>query len=147
MINDNLCQVKSIVNENNILQVDPTNGWPLTFLAIKFQRRDILRYLVDQTAAAQRSRGAEALANEIQVDFDGNSALLIRHSTSPNNLFSILFGNVSAFYLFLDRYPESIHISNIKGDSPIFAASRLGRTDILKVGTRVRHLNASTDVA
>ncbi|KAJ3164079.1 hypothetical protein HK101_000530 [Irineochytrium annulatum] len=103
--NGNLPLTRKIIARKRlpVNSIDPENGWPLLFYAIRFNQKVIVDYLL--------ANGHED--EELSKDFVGNTALMIAAE----------YKDEYAFDLYARRYPQIIPCENAAGRSALIIAT------------------------
>ncbi|KAH6563644.1 hypothetical protein BASA50_010343 [Batrachochytrium salamandrivorans] len=85
---------------------DPENGWPMLFYAIAWHQNEMLEFFLENWSEASHTT----------KDFKDNTALMI----------AIEHGNLTAFKLFIDRYPDLIPSMSKHGKTALTIATEKG---------------------
>lgn len=118
IIDSNLTLVKKLINSKKVnIQTPDSNGSPIIFDAIKYDKFQIFEYLLSKT-------------NAIQYDFSKNNSLIIASK----------YKNIPIFELYLSKFPNSLNEKNNDGDSALIIACRSGLKSIV---SRVLDLSSS----
>ncbi|KAJ8324100.1 Target of rapamycin complex 2 subunit avo2 [Batrachochytrium dendrobatidis] len=91
---------------------DPENGWPMLFYAIAWHQNELLEFFLSNWSEA----------SHLSKDFKDNTALMI----------AIEYGNITAFNLCLERYPDLISAMSKQGKTALTIATEKGHADMIQ---------------